>query len=386
MSGRGRGRGKKYTPPSGAALFLRRSLDECGLGGQNLMSRADRSTLLSDITRPALFPPIGLHSSGDQRLLVLEQQQARQKEEEALAALEAAADGGAATGSTGTGSTGTGTGGGNGNSADQLQAAVKSEGDLHVASSSAAAAAAAAAAAGGGGGDGDAFATKPLRIIARSAQTLALIGKSREMHHRLQNSVHYVRPTKDVPDVIRYSERERELRYDDGDDITNGNGNKYRGGNRRSSRPTPTTSDPTAVDASAVLSACLGGRKRTRLGMFVPDELAHGQRTNVRRARSASAGAAAGLGDALAAGRAVSLTELEEIERKRARAGSVGLANAAAAAAGRGRTTSVGNQADGDDGHYDGEEVEEDEGEDYVMNYYESEGDDGSDAGGEPTF
>ena len=372
MSGRGRGRGKKYTPPSGAALFLRRSLDECGLGGQNLMSRADRSTLLSDITRPALFPPIGLHSSGDQRLLVLEQQQARQKEEEALAALEAAADGGAATGSTGAG-------GGNGNSADQLQAAVKSEGDL--ASSSAAAAAVA-----GGGGDGDAFATKPLRIIARSAQTLALIGKSREMHHRLQNSVHYVRPTKDVPDVIRYSERERELRYDDGDDITNGNGNKYRGGNRSGSRPTPTTSDPTAVDASAVLSACLGGRKRTRLGMFVPDELAHGQRTNVRRARSASAGAAAGLGDALAAGRAVSLTELEEIERKRARAGSVGLANAAAAAAGRGRTTSVGNQADGDDGHYDGEEVEEDEGEDYVMNYYESEGDDGSDAGGEPTF
>ena len=377
MSGRGRGRGKKYTPPSGAALFLRRSLDECGLGGQNLMSRADRSTLLSDITRPALFPPIGLHSSGDQRLLVLEQQQARQKEEEALAALEAAAEGGAATGAA----TGAGTGGGNGNSADQLQAAVKSEGDL--ASSSAAAAAAAAVA---GGGDGDAFATKPLRIIARSAQTLALIGKSREMHHRLQNSVHYVRPTKDVPDVIRYSERERELRYDDGDDITNGNGNKYRGGNRRSSRPTPTTSDPTAVDASAVLSACLGGRKRTRLGMFVPDELAHGQRTNVRRARSASAGAAAGLGDALAAGRAVSLTELEEIERKRARAGSVGLANAAAAAAGRGRTTSVGNQADGDDGHCDGEEVEEDEGEDYVMNYYESEGDDGSDAGGEPTF
>ncbi len=374
MSGRGRGRGKKYTPPSGAALFLRRSLDECGLGGQALM-RADRATMLSDITRPALFPPIGLHSSGDQRLLVLEQQQARQKEEEALAALEAAADGGAA---------GTGTGGGNGN--NELQAAVKSEGDLP--SSGAAAAAAAAAV---GGGDGDAFTAKPLRIIARSAQTLALIGKSREMHHRLQNSVHYVRPTKDVPDVIRYSERERELRYDngddgDGDDITNGNTSKYRGGNRSGSKPAPTTSDPTAVDASVVLSACLGGRKRTRLGMFVPDELAHGQRTNVRRARSASAGAVGGLGDALAAGRAVSLTELEEIERKRARAGSVGLANAAAAAAGRGRTTSVGNQADGDDDYYDGEEVEEDEGEDYVMNYYESEGDDGSDFGGEPTF
>ena len=337
MSGRGRGRGKKYTPPSGAALFLRRSLDECGLGAQNLRG-------ISDITRPALFPPISLHSSGDQRLLMLEQQQARQKEEEAMAAAALGGDGG--------------------NSAGGGPQAIKAEGG---ASSSAVE----------GAGDG-AFGTtvKPLRTIARSAQTLALIGKSREMHHRLQNSVHYVRPSKDVPDVIRYSERGDMGQFDDADDDED-HGNNGNGGR---SRP---WSDPTAVDASVVLSACLGGRKRTRLGMFVPDELAHGQRTNIR-GRSASA---SGLGDALAAGKAVSLTELEEIERKRARAGSVGgPANAAAAAAGRGRTTSVGNQADVADDYYDDEDGEEDEGEDYVMNYYESEGDDGSDGGGEPTF
>ena len=340
MSGRGRGRGKKYTPPTGAALFLRRSLDECGLGSQNLRG-------ISDITRPALFPPISLHSSGDQRLLLLEQQQARQKEEEAMAV---AAMGG-----------GNGAGGGAGG--PQM---IKIEGG---ASSSNAAAAAS-------GGDGGGSASKPLRNIARSAQTLALIGKSREMHHRLQNSVHYVRPSKD-PDVIRYSERFDMSRYvyDDAEGKGDDTGN---GGLRRPS------SDPTAVDASVVLSACLGGRKRTRLGMFVPDELAHGQRTNIR-GRSASA---SGLGDALAAGKAVSLTELEEIERKRARAGSVGVSGPAAnaAAAGRGRTTSAGNQADVADDYYDDEDGEEDEGEDYVMNYYESEGDDGSDGGGEPTF
>lgn len=345
MSGRGRGRGKKYTPPSGAALFLRRSLDECGLGAQNLRG-------ISDITRPALFPPISLHSSGDQRLLMLEQQQARQKEEEeAMAA--------AAMGGDGTSSAGGGAGGGG-------PQAIKAEGGV---SSS--------AVEGAGAGDGGGGITaKPLRTIARSAQTLALIGKSREMHHRLQNSVHYVRPSKDVPDVIRYSERGDMGQYDDADD-DGGFVNNANGGRNRPS------SDPTAVDASVVLSACLGGRKRTRLGMFVPDELAHGQRTNIR-GRSASA---SGLGDALAAGKAVSLTELEEIERKRARAGSVGgPANAAAAAAGRGRTTSVGNQADVADDYYDDEDGEEDEGEDYVMNYYESEGDDGSDGGGEPTF
>lgn len=195
MSGRGRGRGKKYTPPSGAALFLRRSLDECGLGAQNLRG-------ISDITRPALFPPISLHSSGNQRLLMLEQQQARQKEEEAMAAAAMGGDGG--------------------NSAGGGPQAIKAEGG---ASSS--------AVEGAGAGDGGFGATvKPLRTIARPAQTLALIGKSREMHHRLQNSVHYVRPSKDVPDVIRYSERGDMGQYDDADDdedhTHNGNGVRNR--------------------------------------------------------------------------------------------------------------------------------------------------------------
>mmetsp|Transcript_2561 Transcript_2561/g.5914 ORF Transcript_2561/g.5914 Transcript_2561/m.5914 type:complete len:175 (-) Transcript_2561:1036-1560(-) len=92
MPGRGRGKKKGYTPPSGAQLFLRRSLDECGLSGHTIRS-------VQDITRPALFPNIRLHSSGDQRMLVVEQQQQIQKEEEekvaAAAAAAAAAVGGA---------------------------------------------------------------------------------------------------------------------------------------------------------------------------------------------------------------------------------------------------------------------------------------------------
>ena len=198
------------------------------------------------------------------------------------------------------------------------------------------------------------------------------------MHHRIQNSVHYVRPTKDVPDVVRYSEYAHRMRAgaaaaSDGSISGGGVG----GGD-----------DATAVDATAVLSSCLGGRKRTRLGLYVPDELACGQRISVR-ARSASAG---GLTDAMAAGKAVSLTELEEIERKRARAGSVG------GPGGRNRATSAGNPGEagaaggvgagggGDFDEYAEEEGEEEEGEDYVINYYESEGEEGSDGGAEPTF
>ena len=71
MSGRGRGRGK-YTPPTGGRAFLMRSAEECGLDSRNLRS-------LQDITRPALFPDIKLHSSGDNRLLrILEQKKAEE--------------------------------------------------------------------------------------------------------------------------------------------------------------------------------------------------------------------------------------------------------------------------------------------------------------------
>lgn len=58
MAARGRGgRGRGYTPPTGAALYLKRSAEECGLDDRNLRS-------LQDITTPALFPDILWHSNG----------------------------------------------------------------------------------------------------------------------------------------------------------------------------------------------------------------------------------------------------------------------------------------------------------------------------------
>lgn len=54
--GRGRGRGG-FKPPTGAQLLMQRSAQESGLDEKNLRS-------LQDLTRPALFPDLLWHSSG----------------------------------------------------------------------------------------------------------------------------------------------------------------------------------------------------------------------------------------------------------------------------------------------------------------------------------
>jgi len=238
-----------------------RSAEECGLDSRNLRS-------LQDITRPALFPDIKLHSSGDNRLLrILEQKRA-----EEAAQAEAAG-----------------------------QPVILDE--------------------------------KPVQLagVKRSAQALFLITKGREIHHRIQNSVFYVRPTKEVPDVIRYSD---------------------------STRPPP------QVDAGAVLSNCLGGRKKTKLGTYVPEELVIGQRHVT--ATSLSQNIEAGI----QAGKSVNLSDLEAKERNRKRLGSADA-----------------GEADNEDGEEIIEQSgEEDDGADYVQNYYESEGEESGGDDGEPTF
>lgn len=254
----GRGRGKKYTPPTGGRAFLMRSAEECGLDSRNLRS-------LQDITRPALFPDIKLHSSGDNRLLrVLEQQKAEEASK-----------------------------------ADSLggQATVKKEDE-----------------------------PPKLAGVKRSAQTLFLISKGREIHHRIQSSVFYVRPTKDVPDVIRYSD---------------------------------STKPPLQIDASAVLSNCLGGRKKTKLGRYVPEELVSGQ----IQVFNSDAGVSGGY----------NVVELEGKGRRRRRLGSVD-------------TAGEGDEdADGDE-EVVAEDEEEEDGEDYVKDYYESEGDESAGDDAEATF
>lgn len=74
-----------------------------------------------------------------------------------------------------------------------------------------------------------------------------LIAKTRDLTYKLKNSAFYVRPTTEVPDIMRY-----EFRKDS-----------------NTSRFLP--------DASNVLANCLGGKKRTALGAFFPDELVKGQ-------------------------------------------------------------------------------------------------------------
>ena len=67
------------------------------------------------------------------------------------------------------------------------------------------------------------------------------------MHHcidHMESIASYVRLTRYVPDVIRRSD---------------------------ATRPPP------RIDASAVLSICLGGRAETERGRFVPEELVSGQ-------------------------------------------------------------------------------------------------------------
>jgi hypothetical protein len=161
----------------------------------------------------------------------------------------------------------------------------------------------------------------------RSPETIYLISKTRELHHKFQNSVFYVRSAKleTMPDVARYSDRLR---------------------------------PPSNVDSGAVLSHCLGGRKRTlgdHGGVFVPEELCGGQ----RRVRS---GSNANETDA----KKLKGIDLDELDEK--------------------------NQKDGDDDEENDEDDEfheddgeESEGADYVANYYDS-ADESAGSDGEPTF
>jgi hypothetical protein len=55
--------------------------------------------------------------------------------------------------------------------------------------------------------------TEPPAAQKRSASTIYLINKSREMHHRFQTSPYYVRPTQEV-DVVRYGKRPRPMEPD----------------------------------------------------------------------------------------------------------------------------------------------------------------------------
>lgn len=159
----------------------------------------------------------------------------------------------------------------------------------------------------------------------RPPQQIALVTKSREMHHKFQSSIFYVRTSKEMPDVQRYSDR---------------------------------LAPPPNIDSGAVLSNCLGGRKRTRAGVFVPEELCGGQRT-ISGARKDSSG------------KKMKELNLEELAKKIRNEG--------------GEPEEEENVEAGEDVFYE-EDDEESTGADYEKNYYESEGDESAGSDGEPTF
>lgn len=95
------------------------------------------------------------------------------------------------------------------------------------------------------GGGGRLAKKNAIKMVKRSAHTTKLIQKGREMHHRMQKF--HIRVTKDVPDILRADdEKKLEGDYDKDDAV------------------------------KAVMMHCLGGRKATKQGLFLPDELVYG--------------------------------------------------------------------------------------------------------------
>lgn len=211
MSGRGRGRGRGRAPPTGSKLILMKSAEESGY---------DSRALPNDLTRPQLFPDILLHSSGNNKLLKLKEEQQKQQEME-----------------------------------EQQQLLQQQKKSANVKIEAAAT---------------TTISQKKLAGTKRSAQTLFLITKGRELQHRFQKSAFHVKATKDVPDIIRYSDSTK-------------------------AQKTP------KIDTSTVLSNCLMGRKRTSMGQFVPEELILGQQLRSSMVE-----------DAIAVGRPVSLADIEK--------------------------------------------------------------------------
>lgn len=209
-----------------------------------------------------------------------------------------------------------------------------------------------------------------------SAQTIYLIAKSREIHHRITNSVFFVRPTKDVPDVLRYS------------DLT-------RSHNKKRQRLLAATVDSTPKlnnEANIVLAHCLGGRQETVMGRFVPEELVTlgQQKALSRRAlinASAALNASSSAGDFLIDDTAAWEESfgpdddddegvLTKPETARQRSDSTGSA-----------INNTEKTAAEDELDEVSAEEEEEELEDYVTNYYDSGPEEGDDDGDdEPTF
>ena len=285
---RGRGRGRGGGPRSVSQQYLQNSANEAGLDIKNV----GRSAAVG------IFPDLELHSNGERRLLEHESDLLKEKR-----------NGGKSVGYSG--------------SSTEVAATAAADEDNTSTSLTTTQST-----------DDTSSSNRP-----KSPKTIYLISKSREMHHKFQNSVFYIRgSTKEVPDVERYSDRKR---------------------------------PPSNIDASDVLSHCLGGKKRTRGvggGVFVPEELCGGQRRSIAK----------------------DIHDGEEGTTKKIK-GGLTIAELAAKEGGMDnneddqKPSGAGDDEDviGDDMPV--EDEEDSDGADYTQNYYESDNSGGG-SDGEPTY
>jgi len=289
---RGRGRGRGGGPRSASQQYLQNSANEAGLDIKNV----GRSAV------GGIFPDLELHSNGERRLLEHESDLLKEKRN----------GGGKSVGGSGS------------NEAAVVAVAdkdIKQESNTSTSLTTTQ------------DDTSSSSSNKP-----KSPKTISLISKSREMHHKFQNSVFYIRgSTKEVPDVERYSDRKR---------------------------------PPSNIDASDVLSHCLGGKKRTRGvggGVFVPEELCGGQRRSI----------------------ANNILDGEEGTTKKIK-GGLTIAELAAKEGGMDNEDDQKPSGVGDDDDVIGDDMpvedeEDSDGADYTQNYYESDNSGGG-SDGEPTY
>ena len=191
-----------------------------------------------------------------------------------------------------------------------------------------------------------------------------LVSKMRDMHRRMRGSAFHLRPSGEIPDVVRYSSVD-----DDG---------KERKNNK----------DDIDV-VNVVLRHCLGGKRRTMGeggGMHVPEELScpPPPRSLLRRGESYGVSHDDSGGGGVARLRSLNLAELAA---KIGDGGAPPLDDEEDANATK-RPGGVDGEGGDEGDEYGGvEDGEESDGEDYAANYYESEGDEmSSGSDGEPTF
>ena len=291
---RGRGRGRGGGPRSVSQQYLQNSANEAGLDIKNV----GRSAVIG------IFPDLELHSNGERRLLEHESDLLKEKRN----------GGGKSVGSSGSSTEAVAN-----NGEDNTKVKQESNTSTSLTTTQTT--------------DDTSNSNRP-----KSPKTIYLISKSREMHHKFQNSVFYIRGSKkEVPDVERFSDRKR---------------------------------PPSNIDASDVLSHCLGGKKRTRGvggGVFVPEELCGGQRRSI--ANNIHDGGEDGI---------------KKIK------GGLTIAELAAKEGGMDNEDDQKPSGAGDDDDVIGDDMpvedeEDSDGADYTQNYYESDNSGGG-SDGEPTY